>query len=51
MVHRLWAALEKAEKLGTDDARLDAYEQLRQMISWLLFRSSGTKRAIEAPTL
>jgi hypothetical protein len=35
MVHRLWAPVEKAERVGTDDARLEAYEQLRQMISWL----------------
>jgi hypothetical protein len=35
MVHRLWAPVEKAEGVGTDDARLEAYEQLRQMISWL----------------
>jgi len=35
MVHRLWAVVEKAEETDTDDARLEAYEQLRQMISWL----------------
>jgi hypothetical protein len=35
MVHRLWDAIEKAEETGTDEARLKAYEQLRQMISWL----------------
>jgi Family of unknown function (DUF6027) len=35
MVHRLWAPVEKAEAAGTDAARLEAYEQLRQMISWL----------------
>jgi len=35
MVHRLWAPIEKAEGVGTDVARLEAYEQLRQMISWL----------------
>jgi hypothetical protein len=35
MVHRLWAPVEKAEGIGTDTARLEAYEQLRQMISWL----------------
>ena len=34
MVHRLWAPVEKAERVGTH-ARLEAYEQLRQMISWL----------------
>jgi len=35
MVHRLWAAVEEAEGEGTDAARLEAYDQLRQMISWL----------------
>jgi hypothetical protein len=35
MVHRLWAPVEEAEGIGTDEARLEAYEQLRQMISWL----------------
>jgi hypothetical protein len=35
MVHRLWAVVEKAEETKTDAARLEAYEQLRQMISWL----------------
>jgi hypothetical protein len=35
MVRRLWAVAEEAEEAGTDTARLEAYEQLRQMISWL----------------
>jgi hypothetical protein len=35
MVHRLWAPIEKADEAGTDVARLDAYQQLRQMVSWL----------------
>jgi hypothetical protein len=35
MVHRLWASVEQAEAVGNDDARLGAYDQLRQMISWL----------------
>ncbi len=35
MVHRLWAVIEKAEDMGTESARLEAYEQLHQMISWL----------------
>ena len=35
MVHRLWEPIDRAESSGTDDARLDAYDQLRQMISWL----------------
>jgi hypothetical protein len=35
MVHRLWDAIEKAESDGSDSARLKAYDQLSQMISWL----------------
>ena len=35
MVHRLWEPIEEAEAAGTDDARLAAYEQVRQMLSWL----------------
>lgn len=35
MVHRLWSVVGHAEESGTDSARLEAYEQLRQMISWL----------------
>ena len=35
MVHRLWAAIEAAEDVNTNEARIEAYEQLRQMISWL----------------
>lgn len=35
MIHRLWAPVEQAEAAGTDSARLQAYEQLRQMLSWL----------------
>jgi Family of unknown function (DUF6027) len=35
MVHRLWAVIERSEADGTDAGRLAAYEQLRQMISWL----------------
>jgi hypothetical protein len=35
MVHRLWTAVEQAEEEGTDQARLDSYRQLSQMISWL----------------
>jgi hypothetical protein len=35
MVHRLWDPVEKAEGIGSDVARMKAYEQLRQMISWL----------------
>jgi hypothetical protein len=35
MVHRLWGPIEQAETTATNEARLAAYEQLLQMISWL----------------
>jgi hypothetical protein len=35
MIHRLWLPVEEAEADGTDAARLEAYDQLRQMLSWL----------------
>ena len=35
MVHRLWGPIAQAEGTATDEARLTAYEQLREMISWL----------------
>jgi hypothetical protein len=35
MVHRLWEPIERAERTGSNEARLDAYGQLRQMIQWL----------------
>lgn len=35
MVHRLWSAVEEAERTGTDTGRLEAYDQLRQMLAWL----------------
>jgi hypothetical protein len=35
MVHQLWAVIERAEAGDTDAGRLEGYEQLRQMISWL----------------
>jgi hypothetical protein len=35
MVHRLWAAVERAEAVGTDTARLEAYDELHQMLAWL----------------
>jgi hypothetical protein len=35
MVHRLAAVVEGAETEDSDAARLAAYEQLRQMITWL----------------
>ncbi len=33
--NRLWEPIERAERDGSDQARLEAYEQLRQMIQWL----------------
>jgi hypothetical protein len=35
MVHRLWEPIAAAERTDTTAARLAAYDQLRQMISWL----------------
>ena len=35
MIHRLWQPVEEAEAAGTDVARLAAYDQVRQMLSWL----------------
>ena len=35
MIHRLWQPVEEAEAAGTDEDRLAAYDQLRQMLSWL----------------
>ena len=35
MVHRLWEPVGRAEAEDTDEARLAAYDQLRQMLSWL----------------
>jgi len=35
MVHRLAAVCDDAEAVGTDSARLAAYDQLRQMVTWL----------------
>jgi len=33
-VTRMWQACEDAEQAGTDDARLAAFRQLHQMLSW-----------------
>lgn len=35
MVPRLWAPIAAAEEADSDEQRLAAYHQLRQMISWL----------------
>jgi hypothetical protein len=37
MVHQLWEPIERAESTGTNESRLEAYEQLRRVISWLRF--------------
>ena len=37
MVNRLWAPIERAEAADSDEGRLAAYDQLRQMVSWLRF--------------
>ena len=34
-VERMRMCVEEAERAGTDDARLQAYEQLRAMVGWL----------------
>ena len=35
MIKRLWEPVKAAETADTDQARLAAYHQLRQMLSWL----------------
>lgn len=35
VVERMWTQFTEAEETGTDDARLAAYEVVRQMVSWL----------------
>lgn len=35
MVERLWAVVAEAERADDDEARLAAYDQLRQLLSWL----------------
>jgi hypothetical protein len=35
MVHGLWELIARAEEVGDDEARLAAYQGLRDMISWL----------------
>ena len=34
-VERMWSHVEAAEQAGTDEARLAAYDALRQMLAWL----------------
>ncbi len=35
MVHRLWEPIKTAETSGSDIARLEAYNHLRHIVSWL----------------
>jgi hypothetical protein len=35
LIERMWGIVERAEATGTDAARLDAYDALRQIVSWL----------------
>lgn len=35
MINRLWEQVQLAEEADTDEARLVAYDALKQMISWL----------------
>ena len=35
MVERLWSVVAEAEQQDTDEARLRAFDQLRQMLDWL----------------
>ena len=34
-INRMWEQVERAEAAGTDDARIAAYDALKQMLSWL----------------
>jgi hypothetical protein len=45
MARRLWSVCEAADATGTDDARLAAYAQLRDMIRWLNFPLDDPDRA------
>ncbi len=35
MINRMWEQVEAAETFGTDEARLAAYDALKQMLAWL----------------
>jgi hypothetical protein len=35
IIERMWATMSEAERAGTTDARLAAYEVVRQMVAWL----------------
>ncbi|WP_330460388.1 DUF6027 family protein [Streptomyces sp. NBC_00820] len=57
MIHRLWEPVARAESACTDEERLAAYHQLRQMLSWLklplddpeIYPPQAEDRAPEAP--
>lgn len=35
VIERMWSAIAAAEAAGTSEARLEAYDVVRQMVSWL----------------
>ena len=37
MVQRLWEPIARAEETGTDQARLAAYDEVRQILAWLKY--------------
>ena len=41
VVNRMWATCEEAEAAGSDEARLAAYAELRQMVAWLRLPLEG----------
>lgn len=49
-VERLWRQVEEAERTGTDEARLAAYEALRAMLSWLRVPLSSSSTSAADPT-
>lgn len=40
-VERMWSIIEQAEQSGDDHARLEAYERLRGIVSWLRAGTEG----------
>lgn len=45
MVERLWSPVESAERSGDDKARLAAYHELRQVLSWLRAATAQARAA------
>lgn len=41
LVNRMWDACREAEAAGTDEARLAAYAQLRDMVAWMRLPLEG----------